>query len=95
MRKLREKERSELVRRFEPSIKILMRIIKIILEQNIIGRTVLSLEANINYATLVKHLEWLENKSLIELVIIEGKINVKLTEEGQQLCTAVQYRFYL
>jgi predicted transcriptional regulator len=78
------------LKEFEPSVKILSRIIKIILEKNVIGRTALSLEANINYSTLIKHLDWLESKSLIELAIVEGKINVKLSDTGKDL--ALQFK---
>ncbi|HMK32604.1 MAG TPA: winged helix-turn-helix domain-containing protein [Nitrosopumilaceae archaeon] len=100
MLKFREKISIESDRGFEPNIKILLRIIKIILEKNVIGRTTLSLEANINYSTLTKYFEWLESKSLIELVIIEGKINVKLTDVGKDFAAQLRklgwtvYQFY-
>jgi len=100
MLKFREKMSIESDRSFEPNMKILLRIIKIILEKNVIGRTTLSLEANINYSTLTKYFEWLESKSLIELVIIEGKINLKLTEVGKDFAVQLKklgwtvYQFY-
>ena len=69
---------------FEPSMKLLTRIMRVILEKNSVKKTGLSLEANIQYARLLKHLEWLEKKSLIESVVERGKVNVKLTRQGRE-----------
>lgn len=68
---------------FEPSMKLLSRIMKVILEKNLIGRTALSVEANVNYNTLAKHIEWMENKSLIDLIVGDSKVNVKLSPVGR------------
>jgi len=73
----------ESVPRFEPSMKLLSRIMKVILEKNSIGRTALSVEANVNYGTLSRHIEWLQNKSLIELLIKDHKVNVRLSSTGR------------
>jgi predicted transcriptional regulator len=75
---------------FEPSMKIISRVMKIILEKNSIGRTTLSQAANINYTTLLKHLEWLEKKSLIDFMIEEGKISVRLTTNGREFISHLQ-----
>jgi predicted transcriptional regulator len=73
--------------KFTPSSKTLSRIMKIILERNSIGRTALSLKANINYALLSRHLAWMENKSLIKLTVENGKVTVKLTSHGREFAT--------
>lgn len=72
---------------FEPSMKLLSRITKVILESNSVGKTSLSQEANINYHTLAKHLDWLEKKHLVESVIEDHKVKLRLTENGRQFTT--------
>ncbi len=67
---------------FEPSMKILSRIMQVMSERNSIQRTTLSLETNIQYSRLSKHLEWLEKKRLIESFVEEGKIFLKLSSVG-------------
>ena len=85
---------------FEPSITILLRIVKIISEKNVVGRTTLSLKAAMNYSKLTKYLDWLEKRSLIELVILQGKINVRLTQEGKDFALELKklkstvYQYY-
>ena len=83
--------KTELKRRldnkFRPGTKTLPRILKIILERNSIGRTALSMKANINYALLSRHLAWMENKSLIKLSVENGKVTVKLTLHGREFAT--------
>jgi len=69
---------------FEPSMKLLLRIMKVILESNSIGKTSLSQKANINYHRLSKHLDWLEKKHLIEYVLEDSKVKIRLTENGRQ-----------
>jgi len=60
---------------------------KIILQRNSIGRTALSMKANINYASLSRHLTWMKNKSLIKLTVEDGRVNVKLTPRGREFAT--------
>lgn len=69
---------------FEPSIKILLRIMRSIHEHNHIGRTALAMESNINYTILSRYIKWLEEKSVIKLVIIGGKANITMTEKGRE-----------
>jgi len=76
-------------RAFEPSLKILSRVIRVILEKNSMGKTSLSQVANIQYARLLKHLEWLEKKHLIESVVESGKVNVKLTTQGREFAMLI------
>ena len=75
---------------FVPSMKFVSRVMKVILEKNSIGRTTLSQEANINYSTLSECIEWLEKKSLVELIIENGKVNVKLTAVGRDFASQLQ-----
>ena len=74
---------------FSPSMKILSRIIKVMLEKNSIQRTSLSLETNIQYSRLSRHLEWLERKKLIESFVEEGKIFLKLSSLGREFAPSV------
>lgn len=69
--------------KFEPTMKVILRILNILLEKNSIGRTELSQITNLHYGRLTKHLQWLKNKSLIEFVIIDEKIAIKLTHNGR------------
>lgn len=85
--KLWGKVKSDKDANFEPSMKLLSRIIKVILESNSIGKTSLSQVANINYHRLSKHIEWLEQKQLIESIIGDGKVKVRLTETGREFAT--------
>lgn len=68
---------------FEPDMNQISRVMKILLEKNSVGKTNLSLEANINYVRLSRILEWLEEKRFIELVIEEGKVCIKLSRMGK------------
>lgn len=70
---------------FEPSMKILPRIMKMILENNSLTRTTLAQAANLNYARLCKYIIWLEQKSFVEFVICDGKLTVHLTDNGRDL----------
>jgi predicted transcriptional regulator len=69
--------------KFIPSVKIMTRILKEIFECNSVVRTDLAIRANVNYAILSKHLHWLKNRSIIESIIINEKINVRLTKKGR------------
>jgi predicted transcriptional regulator len=75
--------------RFEPSIKILLRIVKVMTENGAEGKTQLSLDTNLNYARLAKHIVWLEKKDLAESTIEDGKINVTLTTTGREFASAI------
>lgn len=75
---------------FEPSMKTISHIMKVILEKNSLGRTALSQEAHINYATLSKHLKWLKNKSIIDYVIEDDKVCIRLTESGRKFALQLQ-----
>lgn len=59
------------------------RIMIVLLEKNSVGKTNLSLETSINYAKLLKHLQRLEEKQFIVLVIEDGKTNVTLGKIGR------------
>ncbi|WKT57664.1 hypothetical protein QVH35_10075 [Candidatus Nitrosotenuis chungbukensis] len=50
-------------------------------EKGIEGK-LLSLDANLNYARLAKHVVWLEKKGLIESKIESSEIDVALTKNG-------------
>lgn len=74
---------------FEPSIKILSRILKAITEDGAKGKTQLSLYANVNYTKLAKYIIWLEKKGLVKSTIEENKINVILTTKGNVFASTI------
>lgn len=59
------------------------------LDKNAIQRTSLSLETNVQYSRLSRHLEWLERKKLIEPFVEEGRIFLKLNSLGKEFASSV------
>ncbi|WP_238549794.1 winged helix-turn-helix domain-containing protein [Candidatus Nitrosotenuis chungbukensis] len=53
------------------------------------GKTQLSLDANLNYARLAKHIMWLEKKGLVESKIESSKINIVLTRNGKAFASMI------
>jgi len=74
---------------FEPSMKTLSRILKIMVDNGPDAKTRLSLGANLNYTRLAKHIVWLENKGLVESTINKSKINVGLTTKGKMFASTL------
>ncbi len=74
---------------FEPSMKILQRITETIMKKGSESKTNLSLDANLNYARLAKHIVWLEKKGLVESIIKDSRINVGLTEKGRIFASTI------
>jgi predicted transcriptional regulator len=74
---------------FEPSLKMLSRIMKVILEKDSISKTSISQEANIQYARLLKHLDWLEEKHLVESILEDGKVGIKFTRLGREFASLI------
>jgi len=74
---------------FEPSMKTLLRILKTMTEKGPGAKTSLSLETNLNYTRLAKHIVWLEKKGLVESTIDKSKINVGLTEKGRIFASTI------
>jgi predicted transcriptional regulator len=68
---------------FEPSMKTLSRILKTMVDNGPEAKTSLSLDTNLNYTRLAKHIVWLEKKGLVESTIDKSKINVGLTAKGR------------
>lgn len=75
-----KKQKSE----FEPSKKLLPRIMQVMLENNSLNRTTLAQATNLNYATLCRYVVWTNQKSLTEFVVVDDKLMVKLTETGRE-----------
>lgn len=74
---------------FDPSMKTLSRIMKTMTEKGSEGKTQLSLDANLNYARLAKHIVWLEKKGLAESTIENNKISVALTADGKKFASTI------
>ena len=64
-------------------MKTLTRILKTMIENGPEAKTNLSVDSNVNYTRLAKHIVWLEKKGLAELIIDKSKINVGLTAKGK------------
>ena len=73
----------KLSQNFEPSMKTLSRILKIMVDNGPDAKTSLSLGANLNYARLAKHIVWLEKKGFVKSTVDDSKINVGLSEKGR------------
>jgi len=74
---------------FEPSMKTLSRIFKTMADNGPEAKTSLSLDTNLNYARLAKHIVWLEKKGLVESTIDKTKINVGLTAKGRVFASTI------
>jgi len=74
---------------FEPSMKTLSRIFKTMTDNGPEAKTSLSLDTNLNYAMLAKHIVWLEKKGLVESTIDRSKINVGLTAKGRVFASTI------
>jgi len=74
---------------FEPSMKTLLRILKTMTDHGPEAKTSLSIDANLNYTRLAKHIVWLETKGLVESTIDKSKINVSLTQKGRAFGTMI------
>jgi predicted transcriptional regulator len=74
---------------FEPSMKILARISKIMLESGLIVKLPLSQKGRINYRRLNKHLDWMAKKHLIEAVLEDGKMKLRLTQKGREFAATL------
>ncbi|MGB9003520.1 MAG: winged helix-turn-helix domain-containing protein [Nitrosotalea sp.] len=68
---------------FEPSVKTLSRILQTMTDNGPDANTSLSLDADLNYTRLAKHVVWLEQKGLVKSTIAKSKINVGLTAKGK------------
>lgn len=78
---------------FVPSMPILKRIMKVLLENTAVGRTRLAQTANVHYAALQRHLKWLDQKQYIEFTLMQGKTVVRLTENGRTFALKL-FEFY-
>lgn len=76
-------KRKKLEGKFEPSMKILVRITGSLLRKGNEGKSSLSLDAHLNYTRLAKHIVWMEKKGLVQSKIEESKIIIGLTEKGR------------
>jgi len=82
-------ETKKLVSSFEPSLKVLSRIMLVMTEKGSQGRTQLSLDTNLNYARLAKHIVWLEKKNLVKSIIDDNKITIILTDNGRMFASTI------
>lgn len=56
---------------------------KTMTENGSAGKTRLSLDTNLNYSRLSKHVKWLEKKGLVESIVKDGKVKIALTRNGR------------
>lgn len=74
---------------FEPSMKMLTRIMNSIIEKGSSNKTNLSHGTNLNYSRLVKHILWLENRGLVKSIVENSKIKIKLTDRGRSFAETI------
>jgi len=74
---------------FEPSMKTLSRILKSITDKGPEPKTILSVNANLNYSRLAKHIVWLEKKGLVESTLEKSQIKVGLTKKGREFTSTL------
>ena len=74
---------------FEPSMKTLLRLLGTMTEIGPEAKTSLSLNANLNYTRLAKHIVWLEKKGLVKSTIEGSKISVALTKNGREFASTI------
>ena len=74
---------------FEPSMKTLVRVMKAMRENGSEGKTQLSLDTNLNYTRLAKHIVWLEKKGLVKSTIEDNKVIVTLTTNGRTFASTL------
>jgi len=74
---------------FEPSMKTLSRILRTMVDNGPEAKTSLSVDTNLNYTRLAKHIVWLEKKGLVESTIDKSKINVGLTANGRIFASTI------
>jgi len=68
-----------------PDIYVLVRILERLWREGApILRTRLQLAARLNYDTLVKYLDWMKERGIIEITSSEGHDLVALTPKGQK-----------
>jgi len=89
MKKQTNTRNKKLAPDFKPSMTVLSRIMQTMTEKGAKGRTQISLDANLNYARLAKHIVWLEKKGLAESTVENNKINVVLTENGKTFASTI------
>lgn len=70
--------------RFKPSTTIIPKIMHVLLNADYIDRTLLARKARINYADMMRHLEWLEKKKIISITLENGKITIKLNNRWRE-----------
>jgi predicted transcriptional regulator len=68
---------------FEPSMKMIIRIINSIVHKGTKTKTDLSIDTSLNYTRLVKHVIWMEKKGLVKSIVENSKIKVDLTNKGK------------
>ncbi|MFB5605672.1 MAG: winged helix-turn-helix domain-containing protein [Nitrosarchaeum sp.] len=74
---------------FEPSLKLIHRIIQCLIKNGPETKTQLSHNSNMNYTRLVKHVMWLEKKGLVELTTDNLKVYLNLTDKGKKYSTDI------
>jgi predicted transcriptional regulator len=74
---------------FEPSMRTLSRIVKSMTENGAGGKTQLSVDTNLNYTRLAKHIVWLEKKGFVESTIKDYKIKIALTTSGREFASMI------
>lgn len=64
-------------------MKTLEKVTRVLCEESVISKTLLSQRANVNYSRLSMCLEWMRRKRIVDVVESDGRSLVKITENGR------------
>lgn len=78
---------------FKPSPILTNKLLEVLFLEGIISKTLLCQKANIHYKKLVKHLDWLQRKKVVEYVLSNGKVAVQLTVLGRELSEKILWLY--
>lgn len=67
---------------FIPSMKYLLRIMKVLKTHNHLTVTNIAMLSRINHKRCRAHIEWLEQKGYVTMKVLKGKKNIILTSSG-------------
>lgn len=73
---------------FEPSFRVLSRMLKALLKGSMI-KTALLHEVNVDYTRFKKHVAWLEERQIVEQTVEKGKVVVRLTKVGREVTSVL------
>lgn len=59
-------------------------MLKVLLQNDSTTKSALAQEARVNHSRLLDHLDWLEERRIVELIVEKRKVIVRLTKRGRE-----------